>query len=215
MADKTDVIAASPRLAGKKGGARKLRQRGGLPAIAYGPASATRLLALTPKDFLLSRRHFGPSHIYEVAGDQVGRFKALIKRIDVDPISQQPVHVDFYEVDMARPLRVEVPIELAGKPVGLIDGGLLSQVKRSVTILALPGEVPARLLVDVTPLKVGDSLHLSDVQLPAGVRLTAHDNDAVALLVEPDVAPAPEAAATTAASGTTGASPAAAPTPKK
>ena len=210
MVQVNDVISAQQRTQCGKGAARKLRAAGLLPAVAYGPAGPARLLCLDPHVFLLQRQQYGASHIYNVDLEGVsGTFKALIKHIDVDPLSRKMLHVDLYEVDMTRSIRVEVELELVGKPAGLIDGGMLSQVLRTVEILVLPDQIPDKLIADVSPLKVGDSLHLSDVQLPAGVKLTAHGNEAVALLAEPEKAPEPTTP-TGAAPATGAAAPAAA-----
>jgi large subunit ribosomal protein L25 len=185
----SNTISAKSRDAGNKGQARKLRAEGFVPAVAYGPASKPQFLAVQPKEFTLQRFTYGLSHLYEVDVEGKSKFKALLKEIQVDPVTRQLLHVDLYAVDMKRPLRVEVPIELTGKPAGIIDGGLLSQVLRVVEVQCLPDQIPAKLVADVSPLKVGDSLHLSDLALPEGVKLTAHGDEAVALVIEPDEAP--------------------------
>lgn len=202
MADVSNTISAKKREAGSKGQARQLRAAGLVPAVAYGPVSEAQYLALTPKDFILQRKTFGLSHLYDVEVEGGSKFKALLKEIQVDPVTRQLLHVDLYAVDMKRPLRVEVPIELTGKPAGLIDGGLLSQVLRRVEVQCLPDHIPGKIVADVSPLKVGDSLHLSDLKLPEGVKLTAHGDEAVAQVVEPEAAPAAaEAAAVPGAPG--------------
>jgi large subunit ribosomal protein L25 len=194
-----DTIAAKTRLAGNKGVARKLRRAGSVPAVAYGPSDAPRFLALDPKSFIMQRRHFGLSHIYSVDVEGEQSFKALIKEIQQDAVTRALLHVDLRIIDMSKPIKVVVPIELTGKPAGLIEGGLLSQVLRSTEVQCLPNDVPGKILADVAPLKVGDSLHLSDLKLPEGVKLTSTGDEAVALVVEPDAAPAPTAAEAAAA----------------
>jgi large subunit ribosomal protein L25 len=189
MVEVNNTISAKPRQAGNKGHARKLRAAGQVPAIAYGPSSEPRHLALDPKTFVMQRQRFGLSHIYDVAVEGGEGFKVLIKQIQVDPVTRQLLHVDLYTVDMSKPIRVEVPVELTGKPKGLIDGGLLSQILRNVEVQCLPNLIPAKIVADVTDLGVGDSMHLSDLKLPEGVKLTAHGDEAVALVAEPDAAP--------------------------
>jgi large subunit ribosomal protein L25 len=217
MGNVSNTIAAKSRHAGLKGHARKLRAEGLVPAVAYGPASEPQYLSLTPKEFILQRQTFGLSHLYDVEVEGGKKFKALLKEIQVDPVTRQLLHVDLYAVDMKRPLRVEVPIELTGKPAGIIDGGLLSQVLRVIEVLCLPDHIPGKIVADVSPLKVGDSLHLSDLKLPEGVKLTAHGDEAVALVIEPEAAPvATEAAAAVPgapAAGAAAAAPAAAAKP--
>lgn len=211
MGNVSNTISAKKREAGSKGHARQLRAAGLVPAVAYGPVSEAQYLALTPKEFILQRKTYGLSHLYDVQVEGGSTFKALLKEIQVDPVTRQLLHVDLYAVDMKRPLRVEVPIELSGKPAGLIDGGLLSQVLRHVEVQCLPDHIPAKIVADVSPLKVGDSLHLSDLKLPEGVKLTAHGDEAVAQVVEPEAAPVAttEAAAAPGAPAAAGAAPAA------
>ena len=214
MVQVTDTIVAKQREASNKGAARKLRAANLVPAVAYGPGSEPRNLSLDPKDFVLQRQKFGLSHIYDVQVEGGATFKALIKDIQQDPISRAAMHVDLYEVDMTKPIRVIVPIELTGKPAGFIDGGLLSQVLRSTEVQCLPNLVPSKLVGDVSPLKVGDSLHLSNLPLPEGVKITAHNDEAVALLVEPDAAPVEPAPGAAAAAPAAGAAAPAAPAKK-
>jgi large subunit ribosomal protein L25 len=211
MEQTTETISAKGRDAGSKGAARKLRAQGLVPAVAYGPSSAPRYLALDPKNFVLLRRKFGLSHIYDVAVEGGTGFKALIKAVQSDPLTRALLHVDLYEIDMGKPIRVDVKVELTGKPAGLIDGGMLSHILRSVGVSCLPGAIPEKILADVSHLKIGDSLHLSDLTLPEGVKLTNHGNEAVALVTEPEAAPAaaePAAAAGAAAPAAAAAAPA-------
>jgi large subunit ribosomal protein L25 len=210
MVEVTDTITAQSRTAQTKGHARKLRASGHVPAVAYGPGAAPRHLALDPKMFVMQRQRYGLSHIYDVKLADGEGFKCVIKEIQVDPMTRKLLHVDLYAVDMTRPIRVVVPIEMTGKPKGLIDGGLLSQILRSAEVLCLPDAVPAKLVADVSNLGVGDSLHLMDIVLPNGCKLTAQNNEAVALVAEPEEAPAPTAAeAAAAAPGAAAAAPAA------
>lgn len=191
----TTIVASTRTAGGKKGAARKLRAQGRVPAIAYGPKQSPRLLTLDPKLFPLQRKRFGLGHLYDVSVEEgqdggPASFKCLIKNIQVDPVTRQLLHVDLFAVDMTRELDVEVNIELIGKAAGIIDGGLLTQILRSVQVKCLPDRIPTKLEADVTPLGVGDSLHLSDIKLPEGVRFTAHGDEAVALVAEPEAAPA-------------------------
>ena len=212
------ITAHSRPAGGKKGAARKLRAQNRVPAVAYGPKQAPRYLALDPKIFPMQRMRFGLGHLYDVKVDSPTdggseSFKCLIREIQVDPVTRQLLHVDLYAVDMARPLSVDVDIELTGKAAGIIDGGLLTQMLRSVEVICLPSQIPAKLVADVTPLGLGDSLHLSDIKLPEGVKFSAHNDEAVALVVEPEAAPT-TAAEDAAAAPAAGAAPAKAPEKK-
>jgi len=213
------ILAQGRTAGGKKGAARKLRAMGRVPAIAYGPKQTPRHLSLDPKLFPLQRMRFGLGHLYDVQVSEAQdggpeSFKCLIRDIQSDPVTRKLLHVDLYAVDMASELSVDVEIELVGKAAGIIEGGLLSQILRSVEVVCLPDRIPAKLVADVTPLNVGDSLHLSDIKLPEGVRFTAHHDEAVALVVEPDAAPTTPAEDAAAAAPAAGAAAAKAPDKK-
>lgn len=207
----SDTIKASNRQAGNKGVARRLRAQGQVPAVMYGPGSVeSQFLALDPKEFNTQRQQFGSSHLFDVAVDGGKSFKALIKTVDRDPVTSQYLHVDLYAVDMTKPIRVPVVIELTGKPKGLIDGGLLSQLLRTIQVQCLPGAIPEKLVLDVSDLGIGDIKHISDIAMPEGVKSTSHHDEAVAALFAPDdakeatpadAAAAPGAAAAPAAAG--------------
>ena len=205
-----DVIKASTRQAGNKGVARRLRAAGKVPAVMYGPGSDSMFLALDPREFGMQRQQFASSHLFNVTVEGGKQFKALIKTVDRDPVNSAYLHVDLYAVDMKKPIRVDIPIEMVGKPKGLVDGGLLSQILRTLQVQCLPGAIPEKLLVDVSDLDIGDIKHISDIKLPEGVKATAHHDEAVAALVAPEeIKETTPAEAAAAAPGAAGAAPAA------
>lgn len=179
-------IQCKTREHGSKSDLRHVREMGLVPAISYGPGQQTRYLAVDPKSFVQQRRAYGTSHIYDVNVEGGTGFKCLIKEIQQDPVSQELLHIDLYEVDMNKPIRVEVPVELVGKPAGAIDGGILSQVMRLVVLRCLPNKVPAKLTVDVSHLKIGDSIHVSEMKIPEGIKLVSNPDETVAICAAPE-----------------------------
>ncbi len=204
MPQMTDTIQAKPRVGHGKGAAHKLRKAGEVPAIVYGPGAEPRFLALNPKTFALQKQQFGTSHIFDLAVDGQKPFKALIREVQINPVTQQLLHVDFYALDMSKSLKIEVPIELEGKPAGLLDGGILSQVLRKLLVECLPSAIPAKLTIDVSALTIGSSAKASEIKLPAGVKIVGRPDQAVAIVVAPqeeEVAAPTEAAAAEGAEG--------------
>lgn len=212
-----DTIRASKRQTGNKGVARRLRAAGKVPAVMYGPGSDSKFLALDPKEFGLQRLQYAASHLFQVQVEGDKTYKALIKDVNRDPVNSAYLHVDLYAVDMKKAIRVDIAIELVGKPKGLIDGGLLSQIMRTVQVQCLPDAIPEKVECDVSDMGIGDIKHLSDVKFPAGVKPTSTHDEAVAAVVAPEeikeetpVAAADAAAAGAAAApGAPGAAPAA------
>ena len=95
----------------------------------------------------------------------------LIKSVDVHPLTRRPQHVDFFALDLKKPVRVFVEIKLEGKPIGLAEGGLLNVVNRQIEVECLPTEIPDNISMDISNLGVGDALHVSDLKLPTSIKL--------------------------------------------
>lgn len=218
MVEVSSTIQCKLRQTDGKGGAHKLRGTGMIPVVAYGPGSEPRHLSVDPKVFMLQRQSFGTSYIYDVAVEGGDRFKALIKDTQYDPITRKPLHVDLYAVDMTKPIRVDVPVELTGKPAGAIEGGVLTQLLRRVEVQCLPDKVPSKISVDVSALTLGGVMHASALPLPEGVTLITRREDPIASVVKPEeeIVAAPvavegaEGAVPTPAEGEAAAAPAAA-----
>ncbi len=205
MPQMTDTIEAKRRDARGKGAAHKLRKTAFIPAVVYGPGAEPSLLALDPYKFSLQRRQFGASHIYKVKVDDGAPFAALVREMQIDPLSQDLLHVDLYALDMTKPLHVSVGVDLEGKPVGLLEGGVLQQVLRRIMVACLPNQIPEKLSLDVSGLAVGQSIKISDIKLPEGVKVVGRLDQAVATVSAPQeeaATPAtPDAAAAAAPAG--------------
>jgi large subunit ribosomal protein L25 len=93
----------------------------------------------------------------------------VLKETQTHPLTGRVTHVDFYEVALGRKFRVEVPLRIKGKALGIELGGVLDVVTRSLEVECTPDHVPEYLELDVTSLGIGDSLHLADVRFPEGV----------------------------------------------
>jgi large subunit ribosomal protein L25 len=98
-------------------------------------------------------------------GDQIDEKVVMVKEVQIDPLQRTPLHADFYEVAMDEMITIEVPIHLTGRPEGVKVGGILEQVRRLVQIQCFPGDIPRSIDVDVSSLKIGDSIHGADLQV--------------------------------------------------
>jgi large subunit ribosomal protein L25 len=151
----------------KKGGSRKLRARGRIPAVFYSPRAKTLSLVVDPRELSQAlRTEAGENVLIDLEigdGGQPDRKGVMIKDIQIDPLKRQILHADFYEVTMDAMVTVEVPIHLIGKAEGVKIGGILEQVRRTIQVQCLPGEIPKGIDVDVSALKIGDSIHVKDI----------------------------------------------------
>jgi large subunit ribosomal protein L25 len=211
MSVDTSVLEAKSREGSGKGFARRLRGQGLVPAVVYGRhLEAPVHIAVDPvaiKKAIATPHKFNTLITLKVEkrGDQ----QVLLKDYQVDPVTREVLHADFIGVRQDEPVKVQVPLVLTGKPVGVAEGGILSQSRRALEVYALPKAIPEKIEVDVSHLKIAQVLHINDVKLPEGVKVKTHVNYTVAVVSVPEreeVAPVAAAAAAPAA----GAAPAAA-----
>jgi large subunit ribosomal protein L25 len=192
-------LAASPREKTGKGAARQARFAKQVPAVIYGhgrPAQPLTVDALSLEQALAGVEP--ASTLIELTVDGK-KTRALIREIQRHPIRPDIIHVDFYEIHSGEKVTLKVPVHLVGAPDGVRNGGgVLDQVIREVEIEVLPEHIPDRVELDVTALKIGDSLHVRDLTIAHAAILTGTDLT-IATVVPPRaeevVAPTPEAAA--------------------
>ena len=182
--------------------ARELRRRGQIPAIFYGDGESIALQA-DPKSLLRALgTESGENVILNltiVNGEEFTR-KAMVKEVQVDPVTGRPLHADFLGISMERPIEVEVPVEATGVAIGVKEkGGVLDQILRELRVRCLPGAIPDKITVDVSSLDIGDVLHVSDLPIPDGVECLTDREQTVVTVAAPRVeevaAPAEEAVA--------------------
>jgi large subunit ribosomal protein L25 len=110
----------------------------------------------------------------------------MLKDIQIDPLQRVTLHTDFYEVTMDEMVTVEVPVHLIGKPEGTKVGGILEQVRRVIEVQCLPGDIPKSIDVDVSALKIGDSIHVQDITVEKA-KIISDTNFTIATVVPPVV----------------------------
>jgi large subunit ribosomal protein L25 len=152
-----------------KGVARKLRARGLVPGVFYGPRTETISVIVNPRELAKSlQTEAGENVLIDLTirkGDQADQKVVMVKEVQIDPLQRTALHADFYEVAMDEMITIEVPIHLVGRPEGVKMGGILDQVRRVVEIQCLPGDIPRSIDIDVSALKIGDSVRGSDLQV--------------------------------------------------
>ncbi len=173
QAIKLDV---EPRTATGKGGARKLRRAGMIPAVLYRDGAQPSLFSLDPDEFELTlRREANRNALFAVEiGGQVRT--CLIKEFQRHPVSRQLRHVDFYEVLADKPVIVNVRVEPQGRAAGTRLGGQLNLLRRTLSVQCLPAYIPASLVVDVTPLEVGDFIRVEEIESPENTTILFEQN---------------------------------------
>lgn len=209
-------VSAEVRQETGKGFARRTRAAGRVPAVLYGRREQPLTLSLDPLALVRSldkerKRNtvFSLSVSDGAKGAAGADITAMIRDVQIDPLSRRIVHIDFLRVDLNEEVRVDVPLVLKGTPVGVIDGGNLHHNVHSLSIAAKPGDIPTKIELDVSALKIGEALHVSDLKLPAGLRSVLDGKIGLASVVAPRSDKVEEAAAATLAADASAASAAA------
>jgi large subunit ribosomal protein L25 len=198
-------LSATKRADQGKGPSRRLRNEGKIPAIAYGKKLAATQLAVSPKELkvVLSSRH-GRNSVLELDLEGAATITAMVRDYSHHPVSREILHADFLQVDLDQPVDVVVPFRLEGKAKGIVLGGVLTQVFRSLPVRCKPTQIPAEIVADVTDLGLGDALKTSQLKLTEGVSVRLAADQTVASVVAPEKveeAPAEAAKAAPAAKG--------------
>jgi len=185
-------ISAQQRGRAGKGAARATRREGRVPAVIYGNKLDSLLISLDPLD--LRKQLTGPeffAHVFEVDVDGE-KHRVLARDLQLDPVTDRPLHVDFMRFSAKTRVAVEVLVHFENEEEcpGIKVGGVLNVVRYTVELLCAPDNIPESLTVDLTGLEIGDSVHISSIELPEGVRPVVDDRDfTVATIAVPTLMP--------------------------
>lgn len=178
------VLNVETRVRTGKGGSRKVRQDGLVPAVVYGKGVEALNLRLDPKALQKAvATEAGWNTLITLNGD--GPFDGLVvilKDMQIDAIRRNPMHIDFLAIDLKKPLAVMVPVQPVGKSQGEIEGGTLQLVRHEVEVYCLPTNIPTSIEIDVTALNIGEVVHIDELSLPEGVE-SQHDVNFTVLTV--------------------------------
>jgi large subunit ribosomal protein L25 len=184
-----------------KGPARRLRRAGQLPAVLYGHGE-TEILTMTQESLVRVRQsEAGENAILEliVEGEHPATYNAILREIQIDPVSRAPIHVDLYRVRMDEPITVTVPLEFINEPEDRlkIAQHMLSLLLRELEVECLPRDIPEAITVDLAALEMGEVLRAGAIVLPPGVTLVTDPEEPVATtaMLREEVAAEEEAAA--------------------
>ncbi len=173
---------------------KKLRRDGIIPAVIYGAGEKSIHLEVEEKTFLkLIRSGASESVILtlKIDDDSSNKKKVLIREIQHDPVWGKILHIDFQHISMEKKITISVPVHLVGVAAGVADGGILQPSIRELEIECLPSDIPERVEVDVSNLKIGDAIHVKDIHLEKATILTDLDGSVVSV-VPPSVYKEPE-----------------------
>jgi large subunit ribosomal protein L25 len=164
-----ETLQAEVRAGRGKGHARQLRLAGKTPAVLYGPGGDPVALSVDPKELtaVLTTPKRRNALIELTFGEQ--KQLAMVKDVQVHPVSRDARHVDFYRVAAVRVIEVQIPLRSKGRAAGVASGGALRTFFRTIPVSAKPADIPSEIMVDVSPLEMGGKITVADLALGDGV----------------------------------------------
>ncbi len=198
-------LSAEPRLRAGKGAARAMRREGRVPAIVYGDNKEPVMISLEPRELgrVLARPGFF-NHLVEISVDGATH-RTLPREVQYHPVTDAPLHIDFQRVGAGSQVTVAVPVVFINQEQspGMRRGGILNVVRHEVEMVCSVDSIPERIVADLTGLEIGDTLHISAIELPAQARPVIQDRDFTVASIAASSAVREEAAAAAATAAIT------------
>jgi large subunit ribosomal protein L25 len=172
---KSVALKAYPRAQVQRAEVTKLRRAGRVPATIYGRLAKPQNLEVNSKEFVDLLHHAASENLLvdlSVENDARSKRLALVQEIQHHPLDGKVLHVDFHEVAENEKVTVQVPVETTGEAAGVkVGGGTLEHVLFKLKVRCLPKDLPEQIVIDVTPLEIGKSVHLGEIKAPEGVEI--------------------------------------------
>ncbi|MDD4901259.1 MAG: 50S ribosomal protein L25 [Patescibacteria group bacterium] len=196
----TKVQLQAQLISEKDGKAQVIRKAGFIPAIMYGASAANKSIKVKKHDFAKAFKVAGEFNLVDLSVGQDKPVKVIVKDVQRDGLTDNVIHIDFYQVDMAKKILTEIPLHFVGESKAVKDlGGTLVKNMDTVKVSCLPGDLVSHIEVDISKLVEFDNfIRLHDLILPQGVELASATNEAVVGVVETKIeveAPKPVEAA--------------------
>jgi len=168
----------------------RMRHDGLVPGIVYGKATSPLSVAVNRRELIkFMRARAGEHGLVTLRIDTAPKpweKPVLIKRIEHDPVDGSITHIDFHAIALTEHIRVRVPMVLTGDSVGVKqDHGVLEHFLREIEVDCLPTEIPKEFTYDISALKIGDAIHVKDLTVPAGVKITSDPEGVIASVLAP------------------------------
>jgi len=186
---KSVPLNAFSRALQRRTGVKKLRNGGRIPAVIYGGQAQPQNLEINAKEMEDLIHHSVSENVLvdlAVKDDSRPKRLALVQEVQHHPLSGKVLHVDFHEVAEDEKVTITVPVESTGDAVGVkTDGGVLEHVLFKIKVRGLPKDLPELITVDVSHLKIGEAIHLGDIQPPPGVEILGDKHISVIAVAAP------------------------------
>lgn len=156
-----------------KGISRQLRSQGLIPGVVYGKGIEAVSVTVNPRDLAAAiAGDGGQNNLITLKGDaKLNGMTVIVADLLLDPLRGDMKHVDLHKLNMSESVHVQVPLNMAGTAAGVKEGGLLDVVMHTLDVECLPTQIPAHIDVDVTELGIGNTIHVSELQVPEGIKV--------------------------------------------
>lgn len=170
----------------KKSATKEARNKGQLPAVLYGKGKETKAISLDSIELVKTIRDEGRNAIISLKIEGESPVDVMLHDYQMDPIKDELLHADFYIVDMSEKMDVEVSLNLEGEAEGARDGGVLQQPLYELQVRAKPREIPDEISVDISELKIGDSITVADLETADNYEILDDPETTIATVLAPD-----------------------------
>ncbi len=168
---------------------RRLRREGKIPAVVYGHGESAKMLTVSGEEVHGLLHHSG---LITLKVDSKDELSVIVKDIQVNPLTGHPLHFDFQEVRADEEITATLPLESHGEPAGTAAGGILEQYLHEIEVVCLPGNLPENIIVEVSALKLDETITVAELPLPDGVKSTLDSDITVFQVRIPQIAKEPE-----------------------
>lgn len=175
------TISGIKREIGPKSILTELRRKGFVPAVYYAHGEENIYLAV-PEAKLNPIVFSAETYLINLEIEGVGTKPCILKEFQLDPVTDKIIHVDFHGLKAGEKVTVEVAVHLVGTPIGVKEGGLLQHSLHKVEVECLPTEIPDKIDIDVSNLKIGDSIHVKDLNIP-GLRFVSNPEATIVTVI--------------------------------
>ncbi len=161
-----------------KGPVKKLRRQGFIPAIMYG-YKGNKPLSVHYSEFQKLFEDIGEHAIITLTIGEKEKVDVIIKSFQLDPVKRNIIHIDFLQIQEGQVLRTEIPVKVIGTSKGIKKGGILEEYVRDIEVECLPKDIPDSIVIDVTDLDIGDSVHIKDLPVSDKLRILTNQEQVV------------------------------------
>lgn len=189
------VLSANKRMTGKKSVLNELRKSGRIPGVFY--SAHHEPISIEVLENMINPLVFtSKTHLIGLEMEGKEESECILKDVQFDPVTDKVIHFDLIGLTKGETIEIEVPVRLVGSAIGVKDGGILQHVLHKIHIECLPKDIPDQVDVEVTNLKIGDSVHVKDLQIEA-VKFTTLSDSVIVSVTHPKVEKEPVAGETT------------------